>query len=334
MSVDQDSLETLFQTIGEQNLVTEQARALAVPKEGEPAALNHRPLAIQGGVMEYGFLERLHDHGVDIVSPTNSTLLGLIDEVNANTGFDKLPRPQIEDIPAAVAELRRLRDGIAAAEAAQADVHIVDQARQMLSNGDLSVLESAQPTKVEIAETDLQTLREIAIAFSENDVRNQRDSLRETAVIQLYLLAQHPPAAKAAIKRVEELASDADPRIRQAVLRNLITLFSQVPAKVWKLAESFAKDEDTIPSSMGNDAPAWGMSIVASPKSISPEEAFNRAQGFGQIKKYARHIHRWTALGWREGSARSVDYAVWLDYPFEQDATMDALVRQIFAAAD
>jgi hypothetical protein len=245
MSVDQESLETLFHTIGQQNLVTQQARALAVPKEDEPPALNNRPLAIQGGVMEYGFLERLHDHGVDIVSPTNSTLLRLIDEVNANTGFDKFPRPQFEDIPAAVGELRRLRDGIAAAEVAQADVHIVDQARQMLSNGDLSVLESAQRTKAEIAETDLQTLREIAIDFSENDLRNQRDSLRETAVIQLYLLAQHPPAAKAAIKRVEELASDADPRIRQAVLRNLITLFSQVPPKVWKLAESFAKDEET-----------------------------------------------------------------------------------------
>ena len=159
--MDQERLETLFQTIGELNLVTEQACALAVSKEGKPPALNHRPLAIQGGVMEYGFLERLHDHGVDIVAPTNSTLLGLIDEVNANTGFDKLPRPQIEDIPAAVGEMRRLRDGIAAAEAAQADVHIVDQVRQMLSNGVLSVLESAQRTKAEIAETDLQTLREI-----------------------------------------------------------------------------------------------------------------------------------------------------------------------------
>jgi hypothetical protein len=45
--------------------------------------------------------------------------------------------------------------------------------------------------------------------------------------------------------------------------------------------------KDTIPSSMGNDAPAWGMSIVATPESISPEEAFNRTQGFGHIKKYA-----------------------------------------------
>jgi len=246
----QESLETLFQTIGEQNLFTERARALAIRKEGEPPALNHRPLSIQGGVMEYGFLERLQDHGVDIVSPTNSALLSLIDEVNSKTGFDKFPRPQVEDIPAAVGELRRLRLGIATAKAAQADGQIVDQARQMLSNGNLSVLESAQRTKAEITETDLQTLREVAIAFSENDVRSQRDSLRESAVVQLYLLAQHPHTAKAAIRRVEELASDADPHIRQAVLQNLATLFVQVPAKVWKLAESFTKDEE-IPFVLG-----------------------------------------------------------------------------------
>jgi hypothetical protein len=92
--------------------------------------------------------------------------------------------------------------------------------------------------------------------------------------------------------------------------------------------------KDTIPSSMGNDAPPWGMSIVATPKVISPEEAFNRAQGFGQIKKYARRIQRWTALGWRAGSARSVDYAIWLDYPFERDAATDMLVQQIFKATD
>src|SRR5258708_4212651 len=93
MSVRQESLETLFQTIGEQNLFRQQASALAVPKEGEPPALNHRPLSIQGGVMEYGFLERLQDHGVDIISPTNSALLSLIDEVNAKFVGDMMSTP-------------------------------------------------------------------------------------------------------------------------------------------------------------------------------------------------------------------------------------------------
>jgi hypothetical protein len=245
MSVRQESLETLFQTIGEQNLFTEQARALAVQKEGEPPALNHRPLSIQGGAVAYGFLERLQDNGVDVGTPANSTLLGLIDEVNAKTGFDNLPRPQIVDIPGAVGELRKLRDAIAIAEAAHSDGHIIARAWQMLGNGNLAILESMQRTKASIAEADLQTSLEIALSFSEEDVRNARDSIRELAVVQLYLLAQHPPTSKKAIKRVEELAVDADPRIRQAVLRNLVTLFAQVPTKVWKLAESFAKDEET-----------------------------------------------------------------------------------------
>jgi hypothetical protein len=145
---------------------------------------------------------------------------------------------------------------------------------------------------------------------------------------------KRPPGFHALITDIESLSS----RNRTDCALMLLDLSGEASQELMGLIqrtkERCIAREDTIPSSMGNDAPAWGMSIVASPKSISPEEAFNRAQGFGQIKKYARHIHRWTALGWREGSARSVDYAVWLDYPFEQDATMDALVRQIFAAAD
>ena len=90
----QESLETLFQTIGKRNLLTEQARALAVQKDGEPPARNHRPMSIQGGAVAYGFLERLQDHGVDVGTPANPTLLGLIDEVNSKTGFNNLPRPQ------------------------------------------------------------------------------------------------------------------------------------------------------------------------------------------------------------------------------------------------
>ena len=244
-SVRQASLETLFQTIREQNLVTDQARALAVPEEGEAPALNHRPLSSQGGVVEYPFLERLQDNGVDVEAPANSTLLSLIAEFNTKTGPGNLPRPQIEDLPTALGELRKLRNGIETAEAVHADGHIIARARQLLSNGNLAVLESAQRTKASFAGADLQTIQEIALSFSENDARNARDSIRELAVVQLYLLAQHPLAAKKAIKRLEGLASDADPIIRQAVLRNLATLFVQVPRKVWKLAESFAKDEET-----------------------------------------------------------------------------------------
>ena len=149
------------------------------------------------------------------------------------------------DIPGAVGELRKLRDAIAIAEAAHSDGHIIARAWQRLSNGNLAILESIQRTRASIAEADLQTSLEIALSFLEEDVRNARDSIRELAVVQLYLLSQHPPASKKAIKRVEALAVDADPRIRQAVLRNLSTLFAQLPTKVWKLAESFAKDEET-----------------------------------------------------------------------------------------
>jgi hypothetical protein len=244
-SVRQDILETLFQMIGEQNVVTDSVRVFATPKEGEPPAFNHRPFAVHGGPVEYSFFERLKDNGVDVAATANSTLLGLIDEINAAYGFANLPRPQFEDSSAGIAGLRRLRDGIAAAEADHANEHILGRARQMLSNGNLAVLESAQRAKASIADVDLQASLEIALSFAEDDARNARDSLRELAVVQLYLLSQYPSASKKAIKRVEELATDADPVIRKEVARNLATLFNLVPAKVWKLAEFSAKHEET-----------------------------------------------------------------------------------------
>ena len=88
--------------------------------------------------------------------------------------------------------------------------------------------------------------------------------------------------------------------------------------------------KETIPSSMGHDDPPWGMSIVAVPRGIAEEEAFNRAQAFGHAKKYARHLQRWTALGWREGSAKTIDYAFWLHFPFEHDDAMETLTKRIF----
>ena len=145
---------------------------------------------------------------------------------------------------------------------------------------------------------------------------------------------KRPPGFHALITDIESLSS----RNRTDCALMLLDLSGEASQELMGLIqrtkERCIAREDTIPSSMGNDAPAWGMSIVAAPKTISPEEAFNRTQGFGQIKKYARRIHRWTALGWREGSTRSVDYAVWLDYPFERHAATDSLVQQIFGGAD
>src|SRR6201998_2376277 len=235
-SVRQESLETLFQTIGEQNLVTDLARGFAVPKQGEPPAFNHRPVSIHGGAVEYPFIERLQDNGVDVEAPPNSKLLSLIDEVNGKMGFGNLPRPKIEDFPKAIGELKRLRDAIATADTERADGHIIDRAGQVLSIGNLAVRESADRTKAPIAAGEMQISQEIALSHSIADASNSAASLRELAVVQLYLLAQHPATEKNAVKRLEELASDPDPVIRKEIARNLATVFNLGPAKVGKVA--------------------------------------------------------------------------------------------------
>jgi hypothetical protein len=40
-------------------------------------------------------------------------------------------------------------------------------------------------------------------------------------------------------------------------------------------------------------------------------------------------LPRLAALGWREGSSKSVDSAIWLEYAFEQDAATDQLVQSV-----
>jgi hypothetical protein len=47
------------------------------------------------------------------------------------------------------------------------------------------------------------------------------------------------------------------------------------------------------------------------------------------LKKYAQGLDKWVALGWRQGSQRSIDFAFWLDYPFEQDPEMDDMAAAI-----
>jgi hypothetical protein len=83
----------------------------------------------------------------------------------------------------------------------------------------------------------------IAQELSHQNGSDLDESLRESAVAQFYFLCRYPAATKAAVKRLVELASDPDPAVRRAIALNLAVLFDHAPAKMWKLAEFFAKNE-------------------------------------------------------------------------------------------
>ena len=242
-SVRDESLHVLFQTVGAQNLVTEQAQALSIPTPHSAPAVNARPFSIEGGAMPFGMREQLLYQGVDLEAPAHSELLALLEEINAKQRFSNLPRPRIEDIPAAVSELRKLAAATADAEKHQANRRIIQSARKVLSDGNLSVLESAQRDNRSICEEDLSTIREVAISLSHVTDSDTGASLKDDAVTQLYFLCQQPSVAKAALRRLEEMASDPKPGVRCAVALNLSTLFEHAPGKMWKLAETFTKDE-------------------------------------------------------------------------------------------
>ena len=139
------TLNILFQTIGEQHLETDAARALSVPEPGELPAVNGPAISIRGGAFEYGLKDHLMDQGVDLEVPEHSALLVLIDEIKAKLRLNEPSRPPIEDISGAVAELRRLATAITEAEGHQADANIVRAARELL--GTVNSLSSTRPRR-------------------------------------------------------------------------------------------------------------------------------------------------------------------------------------------
>ncbi|WP_165420474.1 hypothetical protein [Edaphobacter modestus] len=241
-SVRRRSLETLFQTIGEQNLVTEQAREFAVPAPNVPLAVNARPFSISGGVMPYGLSERLLDSGVDLEAPQHSGLFALAQQVNESLELSTGLGQGIKDVSHAASELRQLAEAIRDAEHAQAHENVLRTSRDVLSNGTRAVLDFAQRTKAEIPDEALATLREIALSLSQSTDSKSGPMLRANAVTQLFILCQQS-GADAAVKRVAALASDPEPSVRQAITRDLATLLNFFPAKMWKLAEGFIQHE-------------------------------------------------------------------------------------------
>lgn len=242
-SVRRRSLETLFQTIGEQNLVTDQAREFAVPAPDVPLAVNARPFSISSGVMPYGLRERLLDSGVDLEAPQHSGLFALAQQVNESLELSTGLGQGIKDVSHSASELRQLAEAIRDAEHAQAHESVLRTSRDVLSNGARAVLDFAQGTNAEIPKEALATLREIALSLSRSTDPISGPMLRANAVTQLFILCQQPSGADTAVKRVAELASDPEPSVRQAITRNLATLFKFFPAKMWKLAEGFIQHE-------------------------------------------------------------------------------------------
>jgi len=237
------TLNILFQTIGEQHLETDAARALSVPEPGELPAVNGPAISIRGGAFEYGLKDHLMDQGVDLEVPEHSALLVLIDEIKAKLRLNEPSRPPIEDISGAVAELRRLATAITEAEGHQADANIVRAARELLGTVNLSILDSAQKSRAAIADGDLSTIRELALALSNQNGPGYNEALRQNAVSQLYCLSRYPATSAAAVKRLVELASDSSLAVRHSIVQHLWVLNDSAPAKMWKLAESFAKNE-------------------------------------------------------------------------------------------
>ncbi|PSH04392.1 MAG: hypothetical protein CXZ00_06075 [Acidobacteria bacterium] len=142
--------------------------------------------------------------------------------------------------------------------------------------------------------------------------------------------AARPDGFDALIENIESLSTLHRTDCALALLELSGEASEAVMGLIQRTKQRCLERNETITSSMGCDEPAWGMSIVASPATLSKEDGLDRAEAFGRLKKYAERVDKWGALGWRIGSPNVIDSAIWLDYPFEQDAKTDALVSMVF----
>jgi hypothetical protein len=80
--------------------------------------------------------------------------------------------------------------------------------------------------------------------------------------------------------------------------------------------------------STGASEHSRGLSFVSISSANSPEAIFQAAFSFAALKKYAEKFDEWFGLGWRVGSAKSVEVAITLKFKWRRDEVMESAVQE------
>jgi hypothetical protein len=231
-------LATLFQTIGVERLVTDEARAFLATEEGSKPSPNAR-FGIVSSRMEVTQRQMLREAGVDLDLPANNDLVSLAEEVKSKVGLVHGGNTSIENISEAIEQLGLLH-------AATQDPAMHDASNDVLCAaediaGDLctAILGTAARKELDIAGDDLVALKQIAIALSLTQNERFGRAPRAGVVPALFTLCQHTETIVESLPRLEGLATDTNISVRIAVARNLVTLYHFAPEKMWEVADKF-----------------------------------------------------------------------------------------------
>jgi hypothetical protein len=236
-------LATLFQAIGSDELVTDEARSFLLTEEGsKPRANEH--FAPAARVVEVTQRQMLEEFGIDFDEPGNDALQRKSESVKIALGIHQGGASKIEDVPLALQELKELHEAIQDAESRGIHNNVISSAEDMAGDLAVAILKSLEASKATPLVADLDLLKEVSVSLSRSE-REQFGRAPRTAIVPaLFYLCQHPATAAEALERLAVLASDATSDVRFQVAQNLATLNGFAPEKMWEIAERICEEEE------------------------------------------------------------------------------------------
>jgi hypothetical protein len=241
-SVRQHWLAILFQAIGADQLVTEQARSFLATEEGSKPSPNTR-FEIFGGATDLTQRQILMDAGVDVDEPTNDQLLSMAEDVKVKAGLVHGGNSSIENIPEALEQLKLLYTAIESAGANEANNDVLCTAEETAGDLCTAIFGTAAQTKVELSAADLAALELIAVGLSSSKREHYGRAPRAGVVPALFSLCQHPAVMTEPLRRLQTMARDPNLAVRHAVVRTLVTLRQVAPTEMWEMADVFISAE-------------------------------------------------------------------------------------------
>lgn len=237
-------LARLFQAIGQDQLVTEEARSFLLSDEGSRPVSNepYFPTATVSAVTQRQLLQ---EAGVSFEEADNDVLQTLTEQVKKDLGMFQAGASAIENVPLALHKLEELGAAIRVAETASTDNGVICNAEDMAGDIAVAILRTDEGTKSGFSPADIEVLQRVAITLSRSERTQYGRAPRNAVIPALFALTRYPAAAENALERLGSLASDQDLSVRFQIAQNLASLEESAPKQMWVIAEQLCSGEQS-----------------------------------------------------------------------------------------
>jgi len=237
-------LARLFQAIGLDQLVTDEARAFLATEQGsQPVSNEHwAPVVTVSAVTQRRVLQ---ESGVDFGETLNDGLQIKSEQVKERVGLLHGGNSRIEDVGLALQQLREFHDAVKQAESQGTHSDVIKNAEDMAGDLCVVIFQAVSHEELTLSSADLTLLNEVSLALSRSRREQYGRGSRASVVPALFALCQYPATRESAVARIAELAGDPDVHARVLLASNLIMLNVDASDKMWPLADEIvAKEED------------------------------------------------------------------------------------------